>query len=387
MRILHIAPGCPFTESYKYQENLLTEYQKKLGHEVILMTTTLTRDECGKLTAVEREDCTLDNGVRLIRFFKLNKLNRITGSFGGVYKKICELSPDFIFVHGLCTYSMKYAVKYRKAHPGVYIVADNHQDEFNEGDKKWLTNLEHFRYRSLWKKWVESVDIIYGTTSWRVPYAIKEYGIPEDKVRLLIMGVDSDNMEPDQSEVRREIRNELGIPQDAFVFVSGGQLNRHKLITESLQEFDMIDDTKAYFVLFGKMSEDIQIETEELISSNDRIKYLGFIDGRNIYRYLYASDFGVFPGRHSVIWEEAVGCALPCVFRKYEESDHTDVCGNCVRLEKPDGVAIGEIMKKALRDPQWYGVLKRNAEKARNAFSYRTIAEQSLECAFNGERD
>ena len=385
MRILHIAPGCSFTESYKYQENLLTEYQQKLGHDVALLTTTLMHSDNGAIIDVGKEDRILENGVRLIRSFKLNKLNRITGHFRDVYDQITDYSPDFIFVHGLCTYSMQYAVKYKKNHPEVVIAADSHQDIFNNGKERLLEKTERIRFKGLWKKWISYVSKVYGTTSWRVSYACDTYGIPREKADVLLMGVDSDALPQNPDLIRNEIRSDLGIPQNAFVFFSGGKINRHKLITEALTEFSSIENPDIFFILCGSLSDDTKEEITKIINNDARIKYLGFIDGRIINKYIYASDFGVFPGRHSVLWEEAIGCGLPCMFKKYEEHDHTDICGNCIRLDNPSQEIIGEIIKKAVEDREWYSALKENAEKAKDSLSYRAIAKKSLECALKGD--
>lgn len=379
MRILHIAPGCSFTESYKYQENLLTEYQSKLGYDVTLLTTTLKRDERGKMIDIGYEDRVLKNGVRLVRCFKLNKFNRITGYFPCTIEYIKRYNPDMIFVHGLCIFAMHYAVMYKKEHPSTVIVADNHQDEFNNQGNKLFSLVERIRFSTHWKTWINYVDKVYGTTSWRVTYAHQHYKIPLDKLDELLMGVDDDNMKGDYSIIRSETRKTLGIPEKAFVFVSGGKLNKHKMMIESLKEF-ITTKGNYYFILFGAISDDIASEMNELINRDPRIIYLGFIDGRSIYKYFYASDFGLFPGGHSVLWEEAIGCGVPCLFRKYEEKDHTDVCGNCIRISSPKQKDIGEVICKVTLSPEFYNQIKKNANNAKKSFSYYSIAEKSVEC-------
>lgn len=386
MKIVHIAPGCSFTESYKYQENLLTHYQSKLGYEVYLLTTTLQRDIDGTMMDVGFEELTLSSGVKLIRCFKLNKLNRITGYFPFTYRYLEKIRPDFIFVHGLCIYAMNYAVKYKKKYPATIIVADNHQDIFNDNHFSFFNKIEQLRFIAHWKKWINYVNKVYGTTSWRVTYAREHYKIPKEKTDELLMGVDVDSMTGKKADIRLEKRQELGIPQNAFVFISGGKINEHKMMVETLREFNKLNES-CYFILFGAISDVLLPELDRLIQSNMRILYLGVIDGRSVYQYFYASDFGVFPGRHSVLWEEAIGCGLPCLFRKYEVHDHTDICGNCVRIEKPTQSDIGDVMQKASSSKEWYRSMKRNAEQAKDMLSYYAIAEKSVECLSSEYKD
>lgn len=51
MRIVHIAPNAPYNNYWGYQENLLPKYQKKLGHEVILIVSN-TEHKNGKIVEI-----------------------------------------------------------------------------------------------------------------------------------------------------------------------------------------------------------------------------------------------------------------------------------------------------------------------------------------------
>ena len=379
MKILNICMGAPFTEGYSYQDNLLSEYQHKLGHEVTVLTTTRTRNSEGKIIEIEEETKFLENGVRLIRVKAGNKLKQFLGYYPEIKKYIRDIHPDMIFVHGLGTLVMKDAVAYKKNNKNAVIVADNHQDKVNTNIKSIMYIGQLTMFNILWKYWICYVDRVYGTTAWRKKFAEEAYGITTKKTDILTLGVDTDHLSKDKEGIRNGIRTELEIEDNSFVYIAGGKINRKKHILEAIKAFLQIKG-KAYFIIFGPLHEEIKSEFELLISKSDRIKYIGSIESKKIYQYFYAADFAVFPGFHSVLWEEAVGCGIPCLFRKYEEKNHTDICGNCICVENPNVQDIYIHMEKVYNDNFYYQQLKSNAAIAANSFSYYEVAKKSIEC-------
>lgn len=380
MKILNICMNAPFTEGYSYQDNLLSEYQKKAGHEVTVVTSTKTRDEQGKICTISPCDKVMNNGVRLIRINVKGKL----ASFLGIYPELTGIinsySPDFIMIHGLCSFVPVQAIRYKKKNRNCKIIADNHQDTGTTKVKGFPFSQQLFVYRMFWKHWIKNIERVYGTTSWRKQFAHKYYGIPEQKLDTLIMGIDFDRLPKDRAQIRKDIRKELNIDADRFVFVTGGKLDSRKKTLETVRAFNRINDENVVFVIFGSVAPEIKEEFERLVQNDKRIIYIGYIASEKANQYFIASDFGVFAGRHSVLWEEAIGCGLPCLFKKYEEHDHTNVCDNCIRLVESTEDTIFEQMNKVLNDNEYYKKLKRNSEKAAETFSYHAIAKKSVEC-------
>ena len=381
MKVLNICLGASFTEGYTYQDNLLSEYQAKLGHEVTVLTTTRTRDAAGKITQIPPEDKVLPNGVRLVRIKTPGKLRQFLGLYPGVSQVIEDIAPDFIFIHGLASFVPEAAIRYKRKHPAVKIVADNHQDYNNTYIWRFPFNLQLRFFRLKWHSWINSVEKIYGTTSWRKTFARKIYGIPEEKLDVLIMGIDSDRLPANPIEVRKSVREELDIPQDAFVFVTGGKLGNYRLTLESLYAFMSNPQANIRFLLFGAILPEIQKEFNQVLTYDSRIIFIGYQKSQEIHKYFMAADFGIFPGLHSVLWEEAIGCGLPCLFRKFEERDHTEICGNCVRIASPDVSSIHAVLERVLTEKDFYETLKTQSQIAAKEYSYHAIAKKSLETA------
>ena len=69
MRIVNIAPSAPYNDYWGYQDNLLPKYQKKLGHDVTMITTNLIHKD-GSIAEIPCDDYFLKDGVRIIRLKK-----------------------------------------------------------------------------------------------------------------------------------------------------------------------------------------------------------------------------------------------------------------------------------------------------------------------------
>lgn len=380
MKILHICMNAPFTEHYSYQDNLLTEYQHKHGHDVLIVTTTRTRDANGKIITISPEKKTLDNGTVLWRVKPSGKVASMLGWYPKLYNVMEEYAPDMIFVHGLCSFIPRQAIRYKKAHPETRIVTDNHQDTGTTNVKGFPFSWVLALHRHGWKRWIRHVDRVYGTTSWRKTFARDYYGIPEEKLDVLIMGIDSDKNPDDPAKVREVLRQELGYSKENFVFVTGGKLDNHKKILTALRAFRRLENENARFLIFGSVADEVNEEFFELLGADARMRHLGYINSRDVRKYFLASDFGLFPGRHSVLWEEAIGSGLPCVFKRYEERDHMEVCDNCLCVRDISEDDLLDILKQMSERGEAYQMMKQNAEKAAETFSYHAIADKSVEC-------
>lgn len=380
MRVLNIAMRATFTEGYTYQDNLLTEYQHKLGHDVILLTTTQCRGKDGEPIQVSACDKVMENGVRLIRIKPENKYLQILGYYRSIGKIINRLKPNLIFIHGLSNFIPLYAITYKKKNPDTVIVVDNHQDCQNSKTSGFPFAQLLFLWRTCWKIWIKYVNHVFGTTSWRKEFVVDYFGIPKEKVDVLMLGADTDKFPKEPIEVRNSIRRELGIIDSDLVYIHGGKMNKNKKTLEVIRAFNTLGQSKVKLILFGSVSDDIKVDFNKEISQNSSIIYLGYIDARNCHKYFFASDFAVFPGLHSVLWEESIACGLPGVYGKYTENDHINICGNCVQLDLSAGMSdIARVMQSLNTNNDYFMKMKEAAKLAAKSLSYYDIARKSLQ--------
>lgn len=385
MKIVHIAPNAPYNDYWGYQDNLLPKYQKKLGHDVtIIITNTMHKD--GKIVRTDCSDYVLNDGVRVIRReykqYHLTKLTRVFSDLD-VLPLLNELRPDFIFYHGLISYTIKDVVKYVKKNPRCKIVEDNHMD-YNIGNQARTIKEKLIR---LWRRWLNKttvpyVEKIYGVTPWRKVYAEEYFGIPVAKTDVLIMGADDEKVNLEKKdETRRQIRDRYHVSDNDFLIVTGGKIDKKKgidVLAEACAEFNQ----KVKLLVFGSISNDVKEKMKKLISENDNIICIGWIDSDRVYDYFFAADLVFFPGQHSVLWEQACASKVPCVFERWDGMDHVDNGGNSDFVEPITVETIKSKINELLYTDRYYRMKKVAESEATDIYMYSKIAEKSLECAF-----
>lgn len=384
MKILHIAPNAVYNDYWGYQDNLLPKYHRKAGHEVTVITTVRTYVD-KKVVNIEAADYVLNDGTRVIRIpehrYRLNVLTNLFSRLN-IWDKLLEIQPDFIFFHGLISITIKDAVRYKKKiNPECVIVQDSHMDYFNSPIRKSIkSKIIRAFYRYNCAVNMPYIERVYGVTPWRKIYAEDYFAIPENKTDLLIMGADDENIDfRNRDEIRKKIRKQHGIDDDEFLIVTGGKLDYKK---KTLQLMTACKELKnVSLLIFGSVSDEIKDEFNMLLSSCSRIIYIGWIDSDKVYDYFLTADLVCFPGSHSVMWEQACACKVPCLFEKIEGMEHVNNGGNSEFISDVTETNL-ENKIKSLVFTDKYQIMKRIAEsEATDIYLYSNIAKKSLECS------
>ena len=212
----------------------------------------------------------------------------------------------------------------------------------------------------------------------RVDYLHKVYGIPQDKIDLLVMGGDESIIKYDNRDlIKNEICSYHNIPTSNFLIVTGGKIDMNKNIHLLMKA---VSDLKnVTLIIFGPVLHDAE-KVIEKYKDNRNIYTIGWIESQKAYDYFLAADLVVFPGTHSVLWEQAVASGVPCVFKYWDGMDHVDVGGNCKFLYQDDSDEICEVLNNIIQNKSEYTAMKNVAlSKGINTFSYKEIAKRAIE--------
>lgn len=381
MKIVHIAPNSPYNDYWGYQENLLPKYQKKLGHDVVLITTTKMHED-GKIIEGEEKEYTLSDGVKVIRkLYKRFKNSTITGvlTYMPVYELLKKIKPDFIFYHGLVSYTIVDVIKYKKDNKKCVIVEDNHMD-YNIGNASKTIKQKIVRswLRLLNKYSIKYVSKVYGVTPWRKTYAEDYFKIPSNKTDVLIMGADDDNVDlNNKTNIRTKIRNALKLNENDFLVVTGGKIDKKKKI-DVLMEACIKTTLNVKLLVFGSVSDSMKKKFDDLIK-HDSIIYIGWINSTMVYDYFFAADLVFFPGQHSVLWEQACAAKVPCVFERWPGMEHVNNGGNSKFISPITVENICKILKELCYTPDYYKMKQIAESNATDVYLYSKIADKSLE--------
>lgn len=390
MKIVHVMIAAFYKEGYGYQENIMPAKHLMFGHDV----TILTYDRYNVYADYEADDKGLkkynnDKGVKVIVLpdndSRLRKMHLwifalCVNKTKYLYDTLCSESPDVIFVHGILSSDHSKIVKYKKKHPMVRVYLDNHADYYNSPIKtlrQWLTRKVLGRWYV--RRMAAVCERVWGVTPWRVDYLREIYGLREPKLGLLVMGGDEQLINwNERKNIRYSFRQQHGIPQEAFVVVAGGKIDKTKNIHLLIDAVKSIDNPLLYLVVFGNFSEDLKKYAEQ---KHPRIITLGWMKADSVYDIFLSSDLGAFPGTHSVLWEQACASGLPCIFKDWNGGfRHVDLGGNCIFIQEITIASLTEAIKNLLSDKKHYANMQHVAEqKCRKEFAYNEIAKRAIE--------
>lgn len=379
MKIVHITLCGPFTDGWNYQENLLAKYHKRMGLDVCVVSSTYAYNSDGTLIEKPEGSYFDEEGINIYRIgFSRGTIDSKLKRYKDFMPILVKEKPDIIFVHGCQFIDIKQVVKYVK-HNSCVVYADNHCDFSNCG-KTFLSRV--FLHRILWSHCFKSIKPYvrwyYGVLPARVDFLINIYRVPTNMARLLIMGGDDELISSINEHDREELRKQLNIKKDDFVIITGGKIDSFK--TQVLGLIKAIRDSKIKnikLIIFGSVDDNLKQEFNLLID-NSKIVYLGWIEAKKIPLYYSIADLAIFPGRHSVLWEQAVAQGLPLVVKYWEGTTHVDCGGNVLFLKDDSVLEISNVIDY-VTVPENYIKMKKKADECKSDFLYSYIAKKSIE--------
>jgi len=385
MKIVHLMLGNFFIDNYSYQENMLPKFHKKLGFEVEVIASLQTFDKHGKVAYYsEPSQYINENNVLVTRLaYKAPvKFYRKLRRYIGVRAALEKANPDILFIHGCQFLDVDVVVSYLKKHKKVRVYVDNHGDFYNSATN-WIS--KKILHGIIWRRCAHKIEPFttkfYGVLPARVDFLKNVYGLPPEKCELLVMGADDDFVEAASNpEVKKRIREKYGITEGDFLVMTGGKIDQFRPETLSLMKSVIaLKECKVRLLVFGVVAEELKEEFSSLCK-NECVIYAGWQSAEMTYQYMGAADLIVFPGLHSVMWEQAVALGIPCLFRKIDGFDHVDIGGNCRFIKDVSVDGIRSEIQYILDNRLEYENMRRVAKsKGMQVFSYRQIAAKSIE--------
>lgn len=381
MKVVHLCLGGPYTDGYGYQENLLPKAMQRQNTENTIITLMSSYDHKFD-NFVSPVEYINTFGCKIIRLPKNKGHIKNFFMFYDVYDILLIEQPDMIFVHGIQTLSALQAVKYKKkVNSDCILVCDNHADYYNSPLKKDIIHRLFYYIRKLAVKYcVKYYSHIYGVTPWRCEYLTDYYDIPPERIELLVMGADDEMIDfKRRNEIRKKIREKHKINENDFLIISGGKIDSKKNIHLLAEAVNEINNDRVKLIAFGNPNQAMSYLLNDY-QDNERIKFIGSIPAEETYHYFLASDLIAFPGTHSVMWEQAVACKTPCLFKEWEGMKHVDIGGNCLFLKNDSENEIRETLNKIINDKDFYLKMKEAAQSDKaDVFLYSNIAKRLIE--------
>ncbi|KQW97674.1 glycosyltransferase family 4 protein [Flavobacterium sp. Root420] len=384
MKILHCCLAAFYIDNYSYQENVLPKMHKIQGHDVRILASTETFINNSLLGFTESGKYYNSDGILVSRVPYAKFLPRFIMKklrfYNYIKINIEEFKPDIIFLHDCQFLSIKEIVKYAQKNKNVKIFVDGHTDFINSGTNWISKNILHkIIYRKCAKMIEPFTEKFYGVLPIRVDFYRDVYKIPASKIDLLVLGADHTQIDIiNRNKYRDTIIEESKFEKDDFIIVTGGKIDERKNIHYLMEAVSLINNPKIKLIVFGSVTEEMKEKIMSFASCSS-INYIGWISVQDSYKYLLSADLAVFPGTHSVLWEQAVGLGVPTVFKLWEGMRHVDVGGNCLFLESVDAIVLKETIERIFNDQTLYDKMKDVAiNHGINKFSYFEIAKKAI---------
>lgn len=378
MKILHLMLACFYIDNYSYQENYLPKYHKKMGHEVEIIASLVSFDKNGKSIFLEHGSKYINEyGIPVTRLdYKRSPFSKKLRRYIGLEKEINRVAPDLIFIHGIQFLDISHVRKYCKQHTNVIVYADNHSD-FSNSATNWIS--KKILHHIIWRRCAQTINPFvkkfYGVLPARVDFLINEYHLPRNKVELLVMGADDDSVnEAIKKDNVDKIREKYHVSKETFLIMTGGKIDLYKQqILLLMKAVNRIANKNVQLIVFGSVIPEMERAVKEQVS--EFVKYIGWIPSRDTDSHYAAADLVVFPGRHSVFWEQVAALGIPMVCKYWAGTTHVDCGGNVRFLYNDDENEI----EKAIRDSIInYSEMLKSAREGCSKFLYSSIAKDSI---------
>lgn len=378
MKILHLSLSCAFSDGFNYHENELPYAQLKLGNDVVIVARNLEFKN-GVAEKCSPGNFVLANGIRL---YRLKIKNFFVNSFTRPKTKelmdiLRKENPDVIWVHGIMNNSLSIVCKYKRTNKKTIIVADNHVDEGNYG-LNFLSKVVLWIFKKRNQRVANNVSIFYGVTPGRLSFMRKYLGVPYEKSKLTTMGANPDTIDYKNKEnIRAKIRNELGIMDSDFLYITGGKIDYQKRTIDLIKAISFIKEENIKLLIFGSLDESIKEEFNEMLKNSNNVMYLGWKNVKEYNDLFISSDCGIFLNSHSTLWENALACGTPCIFGIKEGLDHLFSQNLGFFFDSKEHGELSLFLKTFAFSSKYHELLNDSNVK-RNNYSYDVIAKKTI---------
>lgn len=289
-------------ENMGYQENYLPFCQAGLGNEVEIL--------CSKHYPKSREFIKKsNNNINLsewpLRIKRLNSLfiqNCIEQNwYLNLRKEINNCRPDIIHLHNIWDLpTLQYLLINLFNNKGkANIFVDNHIDN---GNFEYRNIYKIIYYFGLIKRIAIPLMLRRKFTFISVnPYSeyclYTYFGIPEEKIRYLPLGIDNEKIFFSQVE-REKMREKYAVKENDIVFTFSGVFEYNKSLPDLITAFKVLAKKYRHVYLLmigdGEMPQD---EEFNLLKKERRIILSGWQPVDKLYWWYSMADIGVIPGK------------------------------------------------------------------------------------------
>jgi glycosyltransferase involved in cell wall biosynthesis len=161
---------------------------------------------------------------------------------------------------------------------------------------------------SYWEKQAFQQTKVVIAVSTKVADELVNIGVPRDKIRIIVNGVDLQEFSPGVT-----YRQKLGLPENVTLALFAGDIRTTRKNLDSILQA-LVQVPNLHLAVVGKTEGSPFPELANALSITERVHFLGY--RRDIAEMMRAVDFFVFPSRYeacSLVLLEALASGLPVI--------------------------------------------------------------------------
>ncbi len=316
MRILHIYDH--FLPDLGYIENHLPRHEARLGHEVLVLVPRLHDNKLSSsftLRLTQSSTNAMETKMTEPKFQLCSPLD--------VANVIRRFNPHILFVP-VFNISTLIVLLMKKGSRFKVLASFGMPAKVDETTA--LKRAAYHLFRQLAVPFiVRETDGFSEGTPLNVLRDGSEYGVPANKLHLIRLGCDTENMFRDEEE-RREIRGILRLKPDVTLFIYSGRLSPDKGVIPLIRAYAVTRASAPMtrLLLLGRGTREFEDEVDSTVVQlgiAGHVTRIDLVPHDKLRGYYSAADVGVWPGSPSISIQEALACGLPVIL---PESGHTD---------------------------------------------------------------
>ena len=319
MRIIHCCLSNFFFENQSYQENFLVDIDQKKKNKVIIIASAHNRNnKTGKYFFIKPKSYYMQNGIKVFRINYVSWLPKKIAWYFKVYENyisiIKNFKPDIIYIHGAFYAPLFQIIKLKKRNPNVKIIIDNHGDYYNSSLNIFSKFINKFYNRLILKLCLKYIDSFLATTRDTKYFAVKELGIPKNKVKYFPLGglpIKKNEYLQNRKKIKKKFKCERKI-----ILLIAGNLNKKVNFKNFFEIISKIKNNNFLLFICGSYK-----GLESLIvkfNLKNKVLFLKYIDQDFLKKILCASDIYI-QFSQSVLTQQSMFASNALLLNKTKE--------------------------------------------------------------------
>jgi glycosyltransferase involved in cell wall biosynthesis len=171
-------------------------------------------------------------------------------------------------------------------------------------------------------------------------------GVPQDRIRVILNGVDLEEFSPSIGE-----RSQFGLPEDRTLALFAGDIRNSRKNLDTVL-YALVQVPELHLVVVGAVEESPYLKLTEKLELDKRVYFLGY--RLNLFEIMKAVDFFVLPSRYEpfgMVVSEAMATGMPVIISASTGAAEivTPECG-IVLIDSEDVHALSEALARLASD-------------------------------------